>query len=217
MKRFTGMFERSGAAVLLGIGLIFAATMFFAGCSSEGPTSFTSDESPAFTSDESLDGSSLLPSPSSTQPQFLSRPYALAKATGASKDFFYAEKLIEADKGGKLELGDRKCGKSKLNVPKKALSEDKVISMQVPKYGDLISVISQVTFGEHGTTFAKPVKVELSYKGADVKGVDEEQLSAWYYNQKTGEWEGIGGEVDVKKKKVKFKIDHFSRYGLARR
>ena len=221
MKRFTGMLERSGVAVLLGIGLIFVATMFFAGCSSEGPTSFTSDESPAFTSDESLDGSSLLPSPSSTQPQFLRRPYPLAKPAAHDgedeESFFYAEKLIEADKGGELEVGNYKFGTSELDVPAGGLSEDKILSMKVPKYGDLISTISQATFGEHGTVFAKPATVKLSYKPADLTGINEEDLTAWYWNEATGEWEDIGGEVDLVKKQVIFYIDHFSRYGLAPR
>ena len=159
---------------------------------------------------------------SSTQPQFLRRPHPLAKpAKGDEADegesFFYAEELIGADEGGKLEVGDRQHGKSKLIVPGNALSEDKVLSMKVPKYGDLIARISEAVFGEHGTTFAKPAKVTLSYKGADLTDIDEEQLLAWYYNDETGEWECVGGTVDVKKKKVTFRIHHFSRYALAGR
>ena len=163
----------------------------------------------------------------STGPQFLSRPQPLAKpakrdnADGTivpvEEGFFYAEGLIRADRGGKLEVGDRQHGKSKLIVPENALSEDKVLSMKVPKYGNLIARISEAVFGEHGTVFATPAKVELSYKGAGLTDIDEEQLCAWYYNEETGAWECLGGTVDVKKKKVTFRIHHFSRYGLAPR
>ena len=163
----------------------------------------------------------------STGPRFLSSTQPLAKRAKHDKadktvapveeGFFYAEELIRADEGGKLEVGDKQHGKSKLIVPENALSKDKVLSMKVPKHGDLIARISEAVFGEHGTVFATPAKVELSYKGASLTDIDEEQLRAWYYNEETGAWECIGGTVDLKKKKVTFRIHHFSRYGLAPR
>ena len=152
---------------------------------------------------------------SSTQPQFLQRPYRVGKTTG--DQVLYGEKLMTVADGGRIPLGDASTGRSAIKVRNNSLVEDGVISMGVPLYGDVMTIITDVTFGPHGTQFLKPTRVKLSYKTADVTGINEEDLVAWYWNEEAGVWEDIGGEVDLVKKQVIFYVDHFSRYGLAPR
>jgi len=61
----------------------------------------------------------------------------------------------------------------------------------------------------------KPVKIELSYKTADLTGIDENILGVYYFNEETDLWEFVGGEVDKKGKKVTAYLNHFSRYAVA--
>ena len=127
---------------------------------------------------------------------------ALSKGKAPEESVFFAEKLIKANKGGKIEIGNKDVGKSKIDFPKKALPEDMLISFEWAASGTLIGMLSSIEFGPHGLEFNEPVKVELSYKTADLKGVDEKKLSIFYFNEDTGLWEFIGGKVDKKGKKV---------------
>ena len=60
-----------------------------------------------------------------------------------------------------------------------------------------------------------PIEVELSYKMADLSGCDETTLKVYYYNEEEDIWEFIGGEVDIKNKKIIVYLNHFSRYAVA--
>lgn len=123
---------------------------------------------------------------------------------------FYAEKFIVANEGGTVEVGDKKSGVSKLIFEEDDLKEDTTISLLWAAYGLL-----EGEFGPHGTVFNNPVRVELSYKLADLTGVDENSLQIYYYNEATGLWEPAGGKVNTKKKKVIGYLPHFSRYAVA--
>ncbi len=128
---------------------------------------------------------------------------------------FYAEKFIEAEEGGKIKVGNIEYGKSSIFFPEDALPEDMLISFSWAPSGTLEGTLSDVEFGPHGTYFNKPVELKLSYKMADLSGVNENSLHIYYYNEDTGLWELIGGTINKKKKYVEAELWHFSRYAFA--
>ena len=138
------------------------------------------------------------------------------KGKDSAKDsVFYAEKLIKANKGGEIKVGNKEVGESKIKFGKHDLPEDLTIAFQWSAHGTFEGRLNNLVFGPHGTQFNKPVKVELSYKTADLQGVDEKNLKIFYFNEETGLWELVGGDVDKKGKKVKAYLKHFSRYAVA--
>ncbi|HBQ28833.1 MAG TPA: hypothetical protein DD719_05480 [Desulfotomaculum sp.] len=46
------------------------------------------------------------------------------------------------------------------------------------------------------------------------KATNEDNLAAYYYNEKTGKWDKIGGKVDKKTKQVSCQVSHLSKYAL---
>ena len=113
--------------------------------------------------------------------------------------------------GGSIVLGTQGHGISKLSVPFGALSTWIQLNFWWESTGFLEG---GAEFSPHGTTFNLPVRVELSYKNADLTGVNEDNLEIRYYNEGTGQWEFIGNEVDTSKKVVIGYTDHFSRYAI---
>jgi len=71
------------------------------------------------------------------------------------------------------------------------------------------------TFAPHGIYFNNPIRTEFSYKLAEAKGFNEEDLRIFYYNETTGIWEYINSTVDTKNKIVIAYLEHFSRYAVA--
>ncbi len=135
---------------------------------------------------------------------------------GGSKDsVFYAEKLIKANMGGEIKVGNKEVGESKITFGKHDLPEDLTIAFQWSANGTFEGMLNNLVFGPHGTQFNKPVKVELSYKTADLQGIDEKKLKVFYFNEETGLWELIGGDVDTRGNKVIAYLKHFSRYAVA--
>ncbi len=128
---------------------------------------------------------------------------------------YYAKKFIRAAKGGKIRIGDKTDGVSELNFPKNALPADMTILFDWMATGKFDGTLNNVEFGPHGTFFNKPVRVRVSYALADLSGIIEENLRAYYYNQDTGIWEYIGGTVNTRKKIIEFYVNHFSRYAIA--
>ena len=134
---------------------------------------------------------------------------------GSKASVFYAEKLIKANKGGEIKVGNKKVGESKIKFGKHDLPEDLTIAFQWSANGTFEGMLNNLVFGPHGAQFNKPVRVELSYKTADLQGIDEKKLKVFYFNEETGLWELIGGDVDKKGKKVIAYLKHFSRYAVA--
>jgi len=123
---------------------------------------------------------------------------------------FYAEKFIEADEGGRIVIGNKHLGRSSIEFKEGDLPEDMTISFEWAA-----SRFLQGVFGPHGTRFNHPVSVTLSYKSADLRGVVEENIRVYYFNDRTRIWELIGGDLDMKHKTITVELSHFSRYALA--
>jgi len=129
---------------------------------------------------------------------------------------YYVSKFIKNKSGGKVEVGGKDAGKCKIEFKKNDLPEDMTIEFQWAADGYLEGLLSNVEFGPEGTEFNNPVKVEFSYRLADLGDIDEDDLRVFYYNEDTGEWELIGGEVDKKEKIIRVLLKHFSRYAISK-
>lgn len=117
------------------------------------------------------------------------------------------KKKIDHKKGGKV--GGKKTNNNMVFITPGALRKNTEISVSVPENSDYI-------FAEFGPSyvFKKYVKIEISYKNADLNGVNEDDLSIWYID-KSGEWVKVKSIVDKKRKVIIAWVNHFSRYGLS--
>jgi hypothetical protein len=107
--------------------------------------------------------------------------------------------------------GDYEHGRCWLYFPRYAMNQNTVITMDWESTGFLEG---GAEFSPHGTQFNRPVTVWISYKDADLTGVNEEDLKIWYFNEDTGMWELIGDTVDTRNKMVGGILHHFSRYAI---
>ena len=112
---------------------------------------------------------------------------------------FYSKKRIEAKKGGKIELGTKETGTTKIEFKKNDLPEDLTIEFEWAAGGTLDGLLNALEFGPHGSQFNSPVKVEISYEMADLTGINEDNLIFIYFNEDLQEWELIPSKVDKEK------------------
>ena len=62
--------------------------------------------------------------------------------------------------------------------------------------------------------FDNPVEVTMSYRDADLSGIDESSIRIGWLNEVTGRFQSIDCEIDFDTKTVTGTLDHFSAYGL---
>ena len=196
MKNFKKIVSTLTAAAF-SIGLI----LNFAACTNESPVSSQQPEISAKVVQSNIGTIRLL--------QVDKKELTLMKGKKFSKT-----KKIKAKDGGTIEVGDRQYGKSKIIFKKNDLPEDLTISFEWISGGTFEGKLNPAEFGPHGLVFNSPVEVKLSYKKADLQGIEEEDLKIFYFNEETELWEFIGGEVDEKKKIIIGFLDHFSRYAI---
>ncbi|MDZ7722802.1 MAG: hypothetical protein U5R06_08305 [candidate division KSB1 bacterium] len=120
-----------------------------------------------------------------------------------------AEQFIVAKEGGTIAIGNNTQGISKIVFKPNDLPKDMSIT-----FSWAIDEYCIGEFGPHGTQFNSPVRVELSYKAAELTNVDEENLRISYYNENTNVWEVLGGKTDVENKVLIAYLEHFSRYAI---
>ncbi len=136
------------------------------------------------------------------------KPDALAKGEKAA---FSTQIYVTVAEGGQLVVGNPSRGYSKLIFEPNAISEDMTISLTY-----WIDDFFEGVFEPHGIQFNEPVRVELSYKNADLTGIDENDLKIYYFNESTNLWEYVGGDVDAANKLVVCYLEHFSRYAIVK-
>ena len=137
-------------------------------------------------------------------PVVLSRVSRTASGASLSPVNAYTEAQISAATGGQLTLLD-----VVLDVPAGAVPNDTLFSIFIPDDEKFFN-----EFGTDGLVFDKPVKVTMSYRGADLSNVNENTIRIGYLNENTGEWEDIECRVDHQNKVVTAWLNHFSAYGL---
>lgn len=100
-------------------------------------------------------------------------------------------------------------GGHNIKVPSDALPQDQQMFIAINPNNYV-----QADFGPD-TWFNKPVTVTISYKNADLSGIDENSLTIAWYDETTGQWIDVGGKVDIKNKKVIVQVWHFTQYTLS--
>jgi hypothetical protein len=141
--------------------------------------------------------------PDDPQPTLMKRASVATGAEFTPVDL-YAEKVISSAKGGTLSLLD-----VVLEVPAGAVPNDTLFSIFIPD--------DEVFFNEFGTdglVFMRPVTVTMSYRDADLTGIDESTIRIGWLNERTGQWHDMECEVDFVNKVVTGQLEHFSAYGL---
>ena len=115
-----------------------------------------------------------------------------------------------------IGVGNDEIGDSELSVPAEAVNDEddgkkvKFIKVKINKIGEVSAELRP-----DGMTFKHPIMLTLSYKGADLTGVDENTLVILYLNEEIGVWEVVDGSVvDTKKQTVSAPLWHFSRYAV---
>jgi hypothetical protein len=113
--------------------------------------------------------------------------------------------------GGSLVIDDDTPVKIKL--PKNALKEKKLISLEMISNGTSWIYFH---FEPHGLVFAKPVELKLSME--ILKETKEEDLILYYYNQEIGRWfRETTGVFSNNRTEAIFYLNHFSYYFFGRR
>ena len=118
---------------------------------------------------------------------------------GQSKELW-----IKRTYGGMIKLGGHS-----IEVPKYATKQDANFSISIAP-NDYITA----DFGPDGW-FDQQVTVTISYKDADLTGVDPRKLTLAWYDESAGQWVDLGGVVDLVKKTVTAKAWHFTQYTLS--
>jgi len=126
----------------------------------------------------------------------------------AADQWVEATRTITPEAGGAIEVGDEIIGKSSLAVPPGAVSAPVEITMKATTSGPVV-----VEFAPK-FEFAKPVTVSISYRGADLTGVDETNLTVLYNNEASSEWELVTSAVNLNSKAVVGYLRHFSQYAV---
>lgn len=117
--------------------------------------------------------------------------------------------------GGSLVLDDDTLGHLSIehNIPTKALTERKLISLEMISDG---ASWFYFHFEPHGLVFAQPVELKLAL--AALKETKEEDLVLYYYHEDIGRWiRETQGVFSDNREEVIFKLKHFSYYFFARR
>lgn len=138
-----------------------------------------------------------------TEPVLLQRGSSTLAAASLVGEL-YADSVISAAEGGRLVLLD-----VVLDIPAGAVPNDTLFSISIP---DLSKFYND--FGTSGLVFDKPVTVTMSYRDADLTGVDASSIRIGYFNEQSGQWEDMVCTVDPVNMLVTAQLDHFSAYGL---
>jgi len=125
---------------------------------------------------------------------------------------------ITAGEGGEIDLGFKGRG-GIFSVAPGAVDEDVFVDISIcrnnhPHGGDYDFI--QLEFGPTETTFAPPATLELKVGALHrVRGHGKLRvLKLYYFNEDTGDWE-VAAQSRIRRGKVKFKIEHFSKYGIS--
>jgi hypothetical protein len=140
----------------------------------------------------------------SSEPRLLMRSANFLSTTGFEGDTYHADTVFVAKEGGVLQLLD-----VTLEVPPDAVANDTLFSIDIP---DIAVFYNE--FGTSGLVFQRPVKVTMSYRGADLSGVNESTIRIGWYNPRTGSFQNVDCEIDFANKTVTGYLNHFSAYAL---
>lgn len=146
--------------------------------------------------------------------QFISLPNILEKSDNGNS--LFDSQIINGKNGGELETEFSNSWleiKAKLTVPENAFDGTKKLTMQVSRNS------TSVDFGPSGTVFQNSCKLDLEYKGLNLKNVNPNNV-IFAYIDNSGNVTKIQYDaliIDKQNKVLKVvgaEINHFSRFGF---
>jgi hypothetical protein len=137
------------------------------------------------------------------QPTLLHRSASASAALSPGAELTTSA-VIPAAVGGQLQLAD-----VTLSIPAGALANDTLYSITIPDVNTFYN-----EFGTNGLVFATPVTVTMSYRDADLSGVNVASIRIAWLNPNTGLFESMQCTLDTVNKTVTGKLNHFSAYAL---
>ena len=136
---------------------------------------------------------------------------SLAKPLASDQLQMTASVLVSQDVGGVIVVGEPDVfGETKLTIPAGAVSEPTTISMKISYDGPIT-----VDLEPRGIQFAEPVEIAISYKPADLTGIDLDAINVYYFNEDLTipAWELVPNSASVPGEfSVTAPLSHFSRY-----
>lgn len=138
------------------------------------------------------------------EPRVLSRSGLAVSGADMAPVNLYIESVISARDGGTLSLLD-----VILTIHSGAVPNDTLFSIFIPD-----DEMFYNEFGTSGLVFDHPVTVTMSYRDANLSGVDESSIRIGWLNEETGAWVDMECKVDFDSKTVTGELQHFSAYAL---
>lgn len=138
------------------------------------------------------------------EPQLLQRSAAAVSEAQLSGPSLYLEQVVPGLSGATLVLYD-----VSLIIPPLAVNNDTLYSISIPDPAQFYN-----EFGTHGLQFNVPVTVIMSYRDADLGGVDESSIRLAWFDEYYQAWRDMPCVVDQNNKIVTGELSHFSSYGL---
>lgn len=138
------------------------------------------------------------------EPKLMTRAAAPDGSPMFSPGALYTEAIISSANGGELSLWD-----VKLVIPANAVPNDTLFSISIPDPNVFYN-----EFGADGLEFDRPVEVTMSYRDADLSGIDESTIRIAWVNESTGRLQEVSCEIDYQNQTVTGELHHFSAYGL---
>jgi len=129
------------------------------------------------------------------------------------KKLYIASARIDDD-GGRISVGDYWSGISYIDFPEDAISSWSYPNGVAITFAWESEGLMQAHFSPEGLAFRKPAYIRLSYKNANLTGVNEYKLGIYYYNPATNNWEAVSHTVNTYYKYVEGYINHFSLYAI---
>ncbi|MCX6834783.1 MAG: hypothetical protein NTW07_06560 [candidate division Zixibacteria bacterium] len=178
--------KKHGSVVVTMVTLSVMAAMMLIGCSTDSPVAPTLTAAPS-------------------QPRVLSRGASPVSGSALGSPVnSYTESTIVASQGGRLQLYD-----VVLDIPAGALDNDTLYSISIPDLGVFYN-----EFGTDGLVFKKPVKVTMSYRDADLSGINESTIRIGWWDEDNGRWIDMNCQLDRVNQVVVGELNHFSAYAL---
>jgi len=80
--------------------------------------------------------------------------------------------------------------------------------------GDVYELQLSSDASVNGIIFFDPITVTFSYQEENLDGINENTLDVFYYDETSGKWQKMNGELDVANNTVSFYTTHCSKYAV---
>jgi hypothetical protein len=133
-----------------------------------------------------------------------------------------AVKAITMSAGGHVGLSDDLVA---VDLPANAVSKNTNISITATSVftaptgktklaGSQVYDFKADADGTSVKNFSKDLTLTFKYTADDIKGLSEESLAIYYWNETTSAWVKVGGTIDKIAKTVTAKVNHFTLYAI---